>query len=214
MPNARKRRYGLTARSNPFKARYLQARDFVNPVSKNIPIFEYEARHVMYSTQYLFRIAKTIAVAAIGLMALLIVIGNTTDYFTNYHFVEHVLKMDTVFPDSNIHYRSISSAFLYHAGYILIIAMETMMAFCCTKGAWLLARNLKGSAAVFHSQKNWAVAGITIGMVIWFLGFEVVGGEWFSMWQSHTWNGLASAERIVSFLVLVLILLHFKEDDL
>jgi predicted small integral membrane protein len=27
------------------------------------------------------------------------------------------------------------------------------------------------------------------------------------------WNGLTSAERIVSFLLLVLILLHLKEED-
>jgi predicted small integral membrane protein len=67
---------------------------------------------------------------------------------------------------------------------------------------------------VFHDSKNWAIAGILIGIMVWFLGFEVVGGEWFAMWQSNTWNGLESAERIVSFLVLVLILLQFEEKEL
>ena len=167
----------------------------------------------MYSTQFLFRIAKTIAVAAIGLMSLLIVIGNVTDYYTNYHFVEHVMKMDTIFPDSNIHYRSINNSFLFHSGYIFIILMETLMAFCCIKGSWLLFKNRKSNAKTFHASKNWAVAGIIIGIIIWFFAFEVVGGEWFAMWQSSTWNGLASAEIIVSFLVLVLILLHFDEKD-
>ena len=47
-----------------------------------------------------------------------------------------------------------------------------------------------------------------------FGGFEVIGGEWFAMWQSSQWNGLGSAERIVSFLVLSLILLHMKEEEL
>lgn len=167
----------------------------------------------MYSVQFLFRIAKTIAVAAIALMSLLIVIGNTTDYYTNYHFIEHVMKMDTIFPASNIHYRSIDNTFLFNAGYILIILMEAIMAFCCIKGSWMLFKNLKSNAILFHASKNWAVAGITIGIIIWFLGFEVIGGEWFAMWQSNTWNGLGSAERIVSFLVLVLILLHLKEED-
>jgi predicted small integral membrane protein len=168
----------------------------------------------MYSTQLLFRIAKTTAVAAIALMALLIVIDNTTDYITNYQFVEHVMKMDTIFPGSSLAYRGVNSIFLYHAGYILIIALEALMAFCCLKGTWALYKNLKNSAALFHASKNWAIAGITIGIIIWFLGFEVVGGEWFAMWQSHIWNGLGAAERVVSFLVLVLILLHLKEDEL
>ena len=168
----------------------------------------------MYSTQLLFRIAKIIAVTAIGLMSLLIVFGNTTDYFTNYHFVEHVMKMDTIFPGSMVYYRHIGAPFLYHAGYILLIALEAVMTFCCIKGSWSLFKNLKSDAASFHTAKNWAVAGITIGITIWFLGFEVIGGEWFAMWQSQVWNGLGAAERIVSFLMLILILLHFKEEEL
>ena len=166
----------------------------------------------MYSVQFLFRVAKTISVAAIALMSLLVVIGNTTDYLTNYQFVKHVMKMDTIFPGSQIYYRHIDNTFLFHAAYIIIIAMEAAMAFCCIKGSWLLFKNLKSDAIIFHASKNWAVAGITIGIITWFLGFEVIGGEWFSMWQSATWNGLAAAERVLSFLFFVLILLHLKDE--
>ena len=166
----------------------------------------------MYSTSFLFRFAKIISVAGIGLLALLIVIGNTTDYYSNYFFVEHVLKMDTTFPDSHLHYRSVNTPFLFHAGYILIILLEAFMVFCCIKGSWTMFRNLKKDGAAFHASKNWAVAGIILGILIWFVGFEVIGGEWFAMWQSGTWNGLAAAERVLSFLALVLVLLHFKDE--
>jgi len=166
----------------------------------------------MYTTSFLLRLTKAVAVAAIGLMATIIVIGNTTDYATNFLFVEHVMKMDSVFPDSHIHYRSINNPALFHAGYIFIIVIEMLMAICCLKGSWLLFKNLRSDALQFHAVKNWSVAGILIGIIIWFLGFEVVGGEWFAMWQSAQWNGLSSAERIVSFLVLVLILLHLKDE--
>ena len=166
----------------------------------------------MYPTTHLFRIAQTTSVFAIGFMALLIVIGNTTDYYTNYFFVVHVMKMDTIFPNSTILYRSISSTILFHAAYIFIIILEAMMAFCCLKGSWVLFKNIKSDASTFHASKNWAVAGLIIGITIWFLGFEVVGGEWFAMWQSKIWNGLGSAERIVSFIVLILISLQLKEE--
>ncbi len=131
----------------------------------------------MYSLQFLLRVAKTLSVASIALMSLLIVFGNVTDYWTNFLIAEHVLKMDTTFPQSHIHYRSIHSTFLFHAGYILIIVLETLMAFCCIKGSWLLFKNLRSNAALFHASKNGAVAGIIIGIVIWFLGFEVVGAN-------------------------------------
>ncbi len=166
----------------------------------------------MYPTTRLLRIAQAISVFAIGFMALLIVIGNTTDYYTNYQFVAHVLKMDTIFPDSTIMYRSINSELLFHAAYIFIIILELIMAFCCLKGSWMLFRNLKSDASAFHASKNWAVAGLIVGIIIWFLGFEVVGGEWFAMWQSKIWNGLSSAERIVGFIVLILISLQLKEE--
>jgi predicted small integral membrane protein len=166
----------------------------------------------MFTTSFLFRLIKSCCVGAVGLLALLIVLGNVSDYYTNYLFVEHVMKMDTIFPASHVHYRSIHSVFLFNAGYIFIILLEAVMAFCCLKGSWLLFKNIKANAVVFHGAKNWAVAGIGIGILIWFLGFEVIGGEWFSMWQSATWNGLSAAERILTFLVLVLILLHLKDE--
>ena len=166
----------------------------------------------MYSTAFLFRVAKVSSVFAIGFMSLLIVIGNTTDYYTNYFFVEHVIKMDTIFSTSNVHYRSINNPALFHAVYIFIIVMEAMMTLSCLWGSWLLFKELRSDPAIFHASKNWAVAGLILGIMIWFFGFEVIGGEWFAMWQSATWNGLGSAERIVGFLVLTLILLQFKDE--
>jgi len=168
----------------------------------------------MYSTALLLRIAKIISIFSIGMMALIVVIGNTTDYYSNYHFVEHVLKMDTIFPDSNNHYRSIDNPIIVHAGYIFIIILEALMAFLCLKGSWMLFKNLKSDAKTFHSNKKWSIAGLIIAIIIWFLGFEVVGGEWFTMWQSSTWNGLGSAERITTFIVMILILFQFKEEEL
>ncbi|HLK28755.1 MAG TPA: DUF2165 domain-containing protein [Puia sp.] len=166
----------------------------------------------MFTTAFLLRMAKLVSVAGIACMSLLVVLGNITDYYSNYFFVEHVMKMDTTFPGNHLQYRNINNPFLFHAAYILIILMETMMAFCCVKGFVLLLKNLKKDAATFHASKNWAIAGIVIGILIWFIGFEVIGGEWFAMWQSASWNGLAAAERILGFLVLTLILLHFKDE--
>jgi predicted small integral membrane protein len=90
--------------------------------------------------------------------------------------------------------------------------MEVAMAFFCIKGSWLLFKNLKSDAVIFHAAKNWAITGIIIGIVIWFIAFEVIGGEWFAMWQSNTWNGLAAAERVLGFLGVTLILLHLKDE--
>lgn len=166
------------------------------------------------TTNLCFRWVKILCVKAIGIMALLVTFGNCTDYFSNYHFVEHVLKMDTIFPDSTLHYRSIQQPWLWHTSYIFIIVLEAIMGITCMLGTWQMWINRNQSAAAFHAAKKWAVIGIGIGIFIWFMLFEVFGGEWFAMWQSSIWNGLSAAERITGFLMLSLLLLYMKEEEL
>ena len=103
----------------------------------------------MYSTPRLLRIAKTVSVGAIGILSFLVVLGNTTDYYTNYQFVEHVLKMDTTFANSRIHYRSLDNPILFHAGYVSIIGLEIVMSGCCLWGSWLLVKHLKSDPITF-----------------------------------------------------------------
>ena len=46
------------------------------------------------------RLAKIALVAAGGLFCLLVGYNNIVDYGSNYMFVQHVLSMDTTFPDN------------------------------------------------------------------------------------------------------------------
>ena len=164
-------------------------------------------------TTLYFRWVKIITVGSLALMSFLIFIGNTTNYYANYYFVEHVMKMDTIFPNNELQYRSIHQPWIYHAGYVVIILLELVMAWFCILGSREMFVKRRESAAVFYEAKRRAVIGLGIGILIWFTGFEVVGGEWFAMWQSSTWNGLESANRIILFEMLVLILLFMREPE-
>ena len=50
--------------------------------------------------------------------------------------------------------------------------------------------------------------------LLWFLGFMVVGGEWFAMWQSEHWNGQQTAFRIYLTVLAVLIFIKQQDGDL
>jgi predicted small integral membrane protein len=167
----------------------------------------------MYTTTQMFRISKVLLVMIFGIFALLIFINNITDYYSNYFFVQHVLTMDTIFANSVLHYRSIKSPVLFHLAYIFIICLEGFMAFGCLKGGIQMMRQIRNESILFHMAKKWAVAGLLTGICIWLFGFEVVGGEWFAMWQSSAWNGLSAADRIALPLLLTLVFLHQKEID-
>jgi len=160
------------------------------------------------------RAAKVGMVAAIALFATLVAFGNVTDYGTNFAFVQHVLSMDTIFQDSKIGYRAIASPALHHAAYAVIIAAEAATALLCWIGAAALLRSIRADAATFHRAKTYAVLGLTLGFLLWQVGFMTVGGEWFGMWQSSQWNGVPSAFRFVMVIAAVLIFVAMRDDEL
>lgn len=168
----------------------------------------------MNHTTFAIRFAKLLAVAGVGLLTLLVTFNNITDYYSNYSFVEHVMKMDTTFPGNKLMYRSVNTGIIYHLAFILIIALEALTAFCSLKGAWHMYRNMKKRSPYFQSAKRWAIYGLTLGVAIWFIIFEVIAGEWFVIWQSSKWNGLYSADRILTFIGISLIMLMLKEEEL
>lgn len=160
------------------------------------------------------RTAKILLVAMIGAFSLLVGVDNILDYGTNYAFVQHVMSMDTVFPSTTLTWRAIDSPLLHHAAYALIIAAELIVGALCLAGAWRLWQLRAVPARLFNAGKDLAVAGLVAGFALWFFGFLVVGGEWFQMWQSQTWNGQQAAFRFVASIGIVLLFLTRKDDEL
>src|SRR5262249_20951188 len=162
----------------------------------------------------IMRLAKIAMVAAIAVFATLVAFGNITDYGTNFVFVQHVLSMDSVFPNSTITYRAVTSPALHHLAYTMIIAAEALTAVLCWAGAIALLRRLRAPAAGFNRAKAWSIAGLTLGFLVWQFGFMTVGGEWFGMWQSGKWNGVPSAFRFVMVIVAVLIFVAMRDEEI
>jgi predicted small integral membrane protein len=160
------------------------------------------------------RAAKIAFVAGFALHASLVVFGNVTDYGANFEFVRHVLSMDTIFPTATIAYRAIANPVLQHAAYLIIIVTEAMAAALCWLGAYRLVRALRSDARAFNRAKPGAVAGLTLGIMLWQIGFITIAGEWFGMWMSHEWNGVPDAFRIVMILYAGLIFLVMRDGEL
>ncbi|WP_025091956.1 DUF2165 family protein [Brucella intermedia] len=160
------------------------------------------------------RFNKTAFVAAIAFFATLVSFGNITDYYTNFAFVKHVLMMDTIFPDATIKYRALNNPIVHHAAYIFIITAETLTAILCWVGSFAMLGRLTDRAAAFNRSKKWAIAGLSFGFLVWQVGFMSVGGEWFGMWMSSTWNGTESAFRFFITIIAVLIFIVLPDEEL
>jgi predicted small integral membrane protein len=161
----------------------------------------------------ILRLSKTLLVAAVALFYTLVVFNNITDYGSNYGFVHHVLLMDTTFPGNHGMWRAIHPLWLHAAFYDSIIAWEALTMVLLWAGAVRLLRAVGGPGTTFRDAKTLAIAGLTVSLLMWFVAFLSVGGEWFLMWQSHTWNGEDAAFRMFVVVGVVLLLLVMPEGE-
>lgn len=156
------------------------------------------------------RRSKIVFMASVCLWAGLVGINNVTDYRTNFQFVQHVLAMDTTFPGNPLLWRSLHWSLLHHAAYLLIIAVELLVALLAGIAVvrMLAARD---DPEKFSRAKAVGVTALALGVLLWLAGFEAIGGEYFLMWQSDTWNGQESAFRFAVLCVLGLLFLAQRE---
>ena len=159
------------------------------------------------------RYAKIVLTLALAAFATLVAFNNITDYGSNFAFVKHVLSMDTTFPGNAAMYRAITTPWLWHGAYWLIIVGEALTSVLLARGALALWRARRATGTEFNLAKKCAVAGLTLGFVVWFFGFMVIGGEWFLMWQSHQWNGQEAAFKFYMAILGVLIFLNQPDTD-
>jgi predicted small integral membrane protein len=159
------------------------------------------------------RIVKTVMVASLALFALLVAYDNIVDYGSNEQFVRHVLSMDTTFPNNALMTRAVTAPWAWAAAYWLIIGAEGLTGLLFAAGALRMALAIRGSAARFNGAKQIAILGAGIAFLLWFTGFMVVGGEWFAMWQSETWNGQEAAFRFTVTVLAVLVFVNQPDGE-
>lgn len=151
------------------------------------------------------RTCKIAFVATVALFFTLVAAGNITDYDANWEFVRHVLSMDTIFPDSPLAWRAITNPAAQTAAYWLIIAWEAATAIVLWIGVARLLRAVGGPD--FAEAKTVAIVGLAMAFILYAVGFVVIGGEWFAMWQSPKWNGQKAAFEFLGMISAVLIIL-------
>lgn len=160
------------------------------------------------------RLSKIVMCLCLAVFAFLVTFGNITDYGSNYAFVQHVLSMDTTFPGNALMYRAITNPSLWTAGYWLIIVGEGITCVLFLWASLRLWRARSLSATAFNGAKSAVVLAATMGFLVWFLGFMVIGGEWFAMWQSSTWNGQDAAFKFYMTIMAVLIFVKLPDEEL
>jgi predicted small integral membrane protein len=156
------------------------------------------------------RLCQILYVFLIGAFAASVTLNNLVDPRSNLRFVTHLLSMDTVFPDSTLRRRAITSPAMHRLAFALIVLVEGLTALLCMAGAAWLAWHVGADAEAFEAAKAPAFVGQALGFALWFGGFMIVGGQWFASWQSAQWNGRESAFMFYSAIGVATLLLAVR----
>jgi predicted small integral membrane protein len=158
------------------------------------------------------RLCKIVVTSLSSVFLLVVVFNNLTDPNSNYQFVRHVLSMDTTFPGNAGMYRAIRAPLAHKAFYASIIGWESLCCVLIGAGTLRLWRARGEQAPEWRKAKVLASIGLTAGLVQWYFAFMTVGGEWFLMWQSRTWNGQDAAARLFAFMGISLLFLNQADE--
>ena len=159
------------------------------------------------------RLAKIVMAGSLALFACVVAYDNVIDYGANYSFVRHVLSMDTIFPGDPLKSRAINNPVLWQAAYASIILGEALTGAAYTIGTITMLGRLRARSEAFERSKAFIFIATALGFLVWFLGFMVIGGEWFAMWQSPTWNGQPAAFRFYTAVLGVGIFIALRDRD-
>ena len=159
------------------------------------------------------RTTKILLLSGIGLFYSLVVFNNLTDFDSNYQFVRHVLSMDTTFPGNRLMYRALTAPWIHLAFYYSMISWETITCLSLWWGTINLLRALRAPAVEFNAAKRVPMMALTLSLMMWLVAFLAIGGEWFAMWQSKTWNGQEVAIRDFTVVALVFLILLQPDTD-
>lgn len=124
---------------------------------------------------------------------------------SNWPFVQGVLSGDGTAPGNGFEWRFIDADWFHGLAYAGIIIGETVAAIALIGGG-ILGLRRSADSAMWERSQRWTLVGAFFGLMVFFFGFIVVGGNWFVMYQNAKWNGLEPAfQNTVTTLLAVLL---------
>ena len=122
-------------------------------------------------------------IAAVCLWGLLSAFGNLLDWSGTLGAVTAVAAMST-WDGGGADWRAIGSPVLITTAALAIVAFKLLSALLCGLGAARMVRERGAPVETFAAAEATALSGCGIAMLGLFLGWIVLGEQWFELWRS------------------------------
>lgn len=167
----------------------------------------------LHNPLMILRLVKIVLLLSYGVVIGLDGFNNLVAPEGGFGEVRHVMSMDTTGNDPSYMWRAIDNETIQIIGYGGMIALQLLCGLLIFWAGWRMFRALRGSAAAFERAKSPGYAGLGLAVALWLGGFLGVGGYWFMMWLSSSYNATdGSFQQAVAALLVLLVLMQRETD--
>jgi predicted small integral membrane protein len=161
----------------------------------------------------MLRIVKILLVASVAAWAALGALGNLLDWQGTTGVIGAVTSMAT-FAGGPERWRATANPVVILGAAALIVLFKLMTLALCAAGAWRMWGARKSEAAAFDSAKALALTGCAVAVLGLFVGWIVIGEQWFEYWRSDAMREAAggSALRYGVFIALIALIVGARDE--
>jgi predicted small integral membrane protein len=158
------------------------------------------------------RITKIAAAVFIGLIGLLVFLGNLVNLESAFGFVSFVIAGSEQ-PYYKIIGPVITAGWLTWIALFVIMALELAIGILGLSGAFQMIQKRGGTSDEFNDSKAHAVLAGIAGMLLWYGFFIVIGEGYFQMWQTDLGLGsVAGAFRYGTVCAVLMFFISSRND--
>lgn len=160
----------------------------------------------------MLRIVKIVLILSVGLWGLLGAIGNLVDWSGTMGSVAAVTAMST-FEGGADRWQATSNPAVVWAGALFIPLFKLAATTACFLGAIRMWNARQSGAAAFAAAKSLALVGCGIAMFGLFLGWIVIGEQWFELWRSPALGAAGDiAFRYAGFVAFIALFVAIPDE--
>ncbi|MCF6435038.1 MULTISPECIES: DUF2165 domain-containing protein [Pseudoalteromonas] len=158
------------------------------------------------------RLLKIVLMFCVSCWGFVGVLSNLMDYAPGLEQVRYVLSMEGAADTPGIEWRSIHSPVIATLGFAVIYLSKFATGAVCLFAAYKMfeARN---DDTAFEAAKQWGIFGCGISVVMLFLGFIVIAGEYFEYWRVPTLGMITHHYAFIYTMCLMSFILFLQSPE-
>ncbi len=130
------------------------------------------------------RLAPIVMLLFPGLWGLLSFLNDVSDFAgTAETAVKPMLAMTDTYREPGQTWRAITAPWAAPVALVGIVVVETLAGVLAFVSIGLMIRDFRAPSHVFDAAKVPGVLGCLAAILVWGVGFMVIGGDWFLSWQ-------------------------------